>query len=443
MSDHSPILARCITPILLLATAAQAQPVFGPPSIRTLGVTEPVDSFVADFDNNGHLDIAVSGSGGSNNSGEMIILLSDGSGTFPDEETVNGPVYGFGVGDLNNDGILDIVTTSHNNFNPPYFVRVFFGNGNGGMTPAGTYITNSAPYDAAVGDFNNDGWADIVAGGERFDAELLLNNGDGTFGPATLLGSQHNVRPTKMYAADLDHDGIMDFYEVGTGAREYLSNGDGTFTIPTAGAPAGQVLHDMNHDGVADSVVAFHPHDNSGIGRVLISLGNLDGSFNFAMSSQNINVFPNRPVDLSVADFDNDGNPDVVGLANTGGTSGPAIYLGNGDGTLQPASTAINVGGDGARLVVAGDFNEDGWADIFVPDRGFGDEAFAYIYLQSPPAVDCIADLTGDGVLDFLDISAFLNDFASMTPPADLNSDGSWDFLDISIFLTEFMAGCP
>ena len=55
----------------------------------------------------------------------------------------------------------------------------------------------------------------------------------------------------------------------------------------------------------------------------------------------------------------------------------------------------------------------------------------------------CAADLNGDGVLDFFDISAFINAYSGMDPIADFNGDGSFDFFDVSAFLAAFSAGCP
>ena len=56
---------------------------------------------------------------------------------------------------------------------------------------------------------------------------------------------------------------------------------------------------------------------------------------------------------------------------------------------------------------------------------------------------DCAADFSGDGTLDFFDISAFLTAFGNSEPAADFTGDGSFDFFDISAFLTAFGAGCP
>jgi hypothetical protein len=55
----------------------------------------------------------------------------------------------------------------------------------------------------------------------------------------------------------------------------------------------------------------------------------------------------------------------------------------------------------------------------------------------------CLADLTGDGQLDFFDVSAFLNAFTSSEPSADFTGDGTWDFFDVSAFLNAFNQGCP
>ena len=55
----------------------------------------------------------------------------------------------------------------------------------------------------------------------------------------------------------------------------------------------------------------------------------------------------------------------------------------------------------------------------------------------------CPADLTGDGALNFFDVSAFLNAYASENPVADFNNDGAFNFFDVSTFLAAFTAGCP
>jgi len=55
----------------------------------------------------------------------------------------------------------------------------------------------------------------------------------------------------------------------------------------------------------------------------------------------------------------------------------------------------------------------------------------------------CIADLTGDGMLNFFDVSAFLNAFTAGDPSADFTNDGQFNFFDVSAFLNAFTGGCP
>jgi len=63
--------------------------------------------------------------------------------------------------------------------------------------------------------------------------------------------------------------------------------------------------------------------------------------------------------------------------------------------------------------------------------------------VYSIPSIVCTADLNGDGVLDFFDISAFLTLFSAGDLAADFNGDGTLDFFDISTFLGTYSSGCP
>jgi len=60
-----------------------------------------------------------------------------------------------------------------------------------------------------------------------------------------------------------------------------------------------------------------------------------------------------------------------------------------------------------------------------------------------PAGPVCQVDLNDDGVLNFFDVSAFLNAFTAQDILADFNSDGLLNFFDVSTFLNAFTAGCP
>ena len=71
-----------------------------------------------------------------------------------------------------------------------------------------------------------------------------------------------------------------------------------------------------------------------------------------------------------------------------------------------------------------------------------GSDTNAIVVLVPDTGV-CPADLTGDGALDFFDVSVFLNAYNAMTSSADFNGDGVFNFFDVSAFLNAFNAGCP
>lgn len=65
------------------------------------------------------------------------------------------------------------------------------------------------------------------------------------------------------------------------------------------------------------------------------------------------------------------------------------------------------------------------------------------VHVFSVPVPPCPPDLTGDGSLDFFDVSAFLTAFGNNDLVADFTGDGILDFFDVSAFLAAFGAGCP
>ncbi len=101
---------------------------------------------------------------------------------------------------------------------------------------------------------------------------------------------------------------------------------------------------------------------------------------------------------------------------------------------------------------------------VVVPDvpfelPTFGAETASVIYSSVPESVSvdaslgmtivasglasCAADVNGDGMLNFFDVSAFLSAFSAMDPAADFTGDGEFNFFDVSDFLAAFAAGCP
>jgi FG-GAP repeat len=141
---------------------------------------------------------------------------------------------------------------------------------------------------------------------------------------------------------------------------------------------------------------------------------------------------------------------------------------------FEIAGTTAGAGGHD-QIVVAGMFGVGGSASIelvngFVPSAGdtfqlleFGEINGGFSSLTIDPEllalnvdtsnllidgtisipVACLADLTDDGVLNFFDVSVFLQGFGNQDPVADFTGDGVWNFFDVSAFLQAFSAGCP
>ncbi len=168
---------------------------------------------VADLNGDGHPDIVE-----DNVNYGLSVLLGNGDGTFQAQVTYTVPPapgaspHGVTVGDVNGDGIPDLVVAPSSK---PY-IGVFLGNGNGTFQAMQTFSTaiaglfttsNFAPYDVTVADVNGDGKADLVAVSGS-SAVVLLGNGNGTFQPPQTFAAGPST--SFVAVADLNGDGSPD-----------------------------------------------------------------------------------------------------------------------------------------------------------------------------------------------------------------------------------------
>jgi len=130
------------------------------------------------------------------------------------------------------------------------------------------------------------------------------------------------------------------------------------------------------------------------------------------------------------------------GDADSGAQSGSAYVFDLATGTELFELVASDAG--------AGD--ELGWSVSLSGDRAYvgaiqddetaSDAGAAYVFDLSNE-IGCPADLTGDGDLNFFDVSAFLAAFGASDSSADFTGDGEFNFFDVSAFLQAFGEGCP
>ncbi len=358
---------------------------FQPANIVDLGVSPSVPWSVAatDFNEDGRLDVVVGIHSGSH---FICVLLGDGQGGFqpPVRYETGIESQAVAVADFDRDGHSDVAVAFEAGG-----VSVLLGNGDGTFQTASNYEAGVQPVWLAVGDFNNDGVPDLVVANYRSeDASVLFGNGDGTF--RAPLNLDAGTAPQWVVAADLNGDGISDFAvsdSLAASVAVVLSNGDGSFharpSLLRGMATWASVAGDFNGDGLSDLAVS----DNIVPGAIKVMLSRGDGSFGEPIRTPLPDCGgPCAPVALAVADFDRDGNLDcAVATANVG----VVILLGNGNGTFR-LGTIVFFGGLGfntASLAVS-DFNGDGIADWVISAEADNSVFVAACSWRSVPAME-------------------------------------------------------
>jgi hypothetical protein len=207
---------------------------------RQLGEFNDVSGLaVADFNGDGKLDVVVSHQGDAFGSGSIVgLLLGNGDGSFQDPSIipVAGNPFSVAVGDLNGDGIPDIVTVNIPNPFSPGSVSALLGNGDGTFSAPVTYQVGVDPAAVIVGDFEGDGILDIaVPNSFSNSVSVLRGNGDGTF--QTPVDYLVGVDPRSLVAADFNGDGALDLAVANDHSNDIsvLFN-DGTSSAPLRAA---------------------------------------------------------------------------------------------------------------------------------------------------------------------------------------------------------------
>jgi len=221
------------------------------------------------------------------------------------------------------------------------------------------YILEAIGCGCAFIDYDNDGWMDLfVLGGTRLEGDpegagnrLYRNNRDGTFTDVTEKAGLKAVGwASAVCVGDYNNDGFEDLFCTSFGQnRLYRNNGDGTFTDVTKAAGL------------------LTPETRWGAGCSFLDYDR-DGHLDLFVSNYMQFVLAHAPAAGANTNCNWKGIPVVCGPRGLPpGTH--SLYRNNGDGTFTDVSREAGIAGAPktyGMTVVAADFDEDGWPDIYV-----------------------------------------------------------------------------
>jgi hypothetical protein len=244
---------------------------------------------LADFNGDGHLDMALA----AHVDGLIHVLLGDGMGGFglPSDIGKVAVAYSLAAGDFNHDGRMDLAVTQGPLAGAGH-VGILKGDGFGGFSIGGITTSND-PSSVQVGDLNGDGILDLVVSGAQPQntggnfVATFLGDGSGNFTPHTTMSLGTGNIKGELAVGDFNGDGKLDVAVAPAGTSTgpgnqvlvFLGDGAGGLSAPVGYTTGGKEEHsviavDVNNDGHLDLVVTDRTS-----GSVSVLLGDGTGHF--------------------------------------------------------------------------------------------------------------------------------------------------------------------
>ena len=291
---------------------------------------------VGDLNGDGLLDVIT-----ANSDGTITVRYGNGDGTLGGPETymvgTKLKLTGLALGDFDNDGRLDVAVTDSKGHVDALLNHGTLGDGTINFGTVASYAVGKGPVSVKVGYINNDGYLDLVVANSKSNSVSVLMGGvGGAFGPATNYATG-GKSPSDVALVDVNGNGHLENIAVSNRGSNNVSlltnNGAGLFTAPvnlyaSGKKPVAIVSGYFDDDGNPDIVVA-----NATGNYISVLLGNGAGGFDLQPQAQ----YPKgKPQSLVAADFNGDGHLDLA-LTNRHGANAVSVLIGNGTGTFTPA----------------------------------------------------------------------------------------------------------
>lgn len=395
--------------------------------------TKGIEMSLADVDEDGELDMLA----GDVASGSLTVHSGRGDGTFettPFVELIDEPA-GAALGDFNEDGHLDLAVGRPPN-HPEGGLSIALGDGLGGFGEPSEFLPINLGL-LAVGDFDEDLHLDLAAVNPLGGIVVLHGDGTGAFVEgANLIGSQFGM--FSLGVDDFDADSHQDIaLGIGSTIKLFYGRGDGTFDaaqfLQTSGGNSHAVAADFDEDGLLDFGICTRGSAPDFTARFAVHF-NLGGrSYTGATGTQLVDRDPLTPM---VADFNEDQHVDVA-FPHDGFGSGVTLILGTGGQGLS-SPLRVFLGGDRSALLPA-DFDLDGHIDLAVLSEdpgelavlaGDGTAAFDVprrYRVGAGPIGIAGGDLDGDGDTDLVSVnsrSESVSVLRTVAPPLERCAEG-------------------
>lgn len=327
----------------------------------------PQSLALGDLDNDGMLDIAVANHQFANNSISVFRNASTvGTISFPARVTFSPgeDPSGVAIGDLDGDGKADMAVTNQGSNTVSIFRNTSSGPGNISFAAKVDFTTGTSPRSVSIADYDNDGKADLAVVNNGSNSISVFRNsstGAGNISYTAKVDFTTGTTPVFISTGDFDGDNKYDL-----AVANFGSNSLSVFRNTSSGTG------NINYDTRVDFSVGIFPRSvsvsdingdgkadiavaNTGTGSVSIFINTASSTGTISFAAKVDLTTPINPISAPIGDLDNDGKVDLA-TANSGGSGSLSFFRNDPIFTGPPTITSFtpNIGSIGTSVTITG-----------------------------------------------------------------------------------------